>query len=828
MGVKCPKCQHENSEDSLYCGKCGTQFPSPEGIKVTETLETSKEELTRGSIFAGRYEIIEELGKGGMGRVYRVEDTKVKEEVALKLIKPEIASDKKTIERFRSELKIARKIRHKNVCGMYDLGEEKGTYYITMEYVPGEDLKSFIRRSRQLNTGTAITLAEQVCEGLAEAQRLGVIHRDLKPSNIMIDKEGSVRIMDFGIARTVKGKGITGSGVMIGTPEYMSPEQVEAVEVDQRSDIYSLGIILYEMLTGQLPFKGDTPFSIGVKQKSEIPRPPKEINEQVSEDLNYVILKCMEKEKESRYQQAEELLFELNNIEKSIPSTEKFVPKRKSKTVKIGEIKRKSLILYMGVAVLLILLIAGGIYLLTRRGEAIDSIAVLPFENANPDTEYLSDGITESLINNLSQLPGMKKVIARGSVFRYKGKEIDPQAAGQELGVDAVLISQMNQRGDELSISVELMRVRDNSYIWGKQYKRHVEEIFAIQEEISNSITDGLRLRLTEKELKILIRRYTEKTDAYQAYLKGRYYWNKRTAEGFQKGIEYFEQAIEKDPTYALAYAGLADCYSFLGWHDFLPSKEVYPRARAAAEKALEIDEALSEAHTSLAFVKYLYDWDWQGAEREFRRAIEINPSYSTAHQWYAQYLSSRKRHDEAIAEARRAQELDPLSLSILHSMGLIFYQGRQYDRAIEQFQKILEMDPTYVAAHWFLAYPYVQKAMYGEAITEVQTAIDLTGERDPPLVAWLGIAYSYSGERDKAEMVIEELLELSKQRYVAPCYIVFIYIGLGQKDQAFEWLEKAYEVRDDWFVGLKTSPLFDGLRSDPRFKALLEKISSD
>jgi serine/threonine protein kinase/Tfp pilus assembly protein PilF len=825
--IKCPQCDTDNPSDSKYCKECATPLPDQE-VSVTKTLEAPANELSRGTTFAGRYEIIEELGKGGMGKVYRAEDKKIKEEVALKLIKPEIASDKKTIERFSHELKTARKIRHKNVCGMYDLGESKGTHYITMEYVPGEDLKSFIRRSRQLSTGTAITLAKQVCEGLAEAHRLGVIHRDIKPSNIMIDKEGNARIMDFGIARSLKSKGITGAGMMVGTPEYMSPEQVDGGEVDQRSDIYSLGVILYEMVTGRLPFEGDTPLSVAMKHKSEAPKEPREINIQIPYDLSSVILKSMEKNKENRYQRAEELLSKLSDIEKSISTTEKAAPARMPKTVKIRESKWKSLILYVGVAVVMIFLVAGGIYLFTRRGEAIDAIAVLPFENANPDTEYLSDGITESLINKLSQLPGMKKVIARGSVFRYKGKEVDPQAAGQELAVDAVLIGQMSERGDELSISVELMRVRDNSHIWGNQYKQNISEILTIQEEISNSIADGLRLKLTKEGAESLAKRDTENTEAYQAYLKGRYHWNKRTVEGFLKGIEYFEQAIAKDPTYALAYAGIADCYSFLGWHDFLPSGEVYPKARAAAEKALEIDEALAEAHTSLAFVKYLYDWDWPGAEREFKRAIELNPSYATAHQWFAQYLSNRARHDEAMAEAKQAQELDPLSLSIIHTMGLIFYQRRQYDQAIEQFQKILELDPNYIAAHWFLAYPYVQKAMYGEAIAEVQKAIDLTGKRAPPLVAWLGIAYSHSGERDKAKKVIEELVEISKQRYVAPCYIAFIYAGLGEKDKAFEWLDKGYEVRDDWFVGLKTSPLFDSLRSDPRFKVLLEKISSD
>ncbi len=388
MGVRCPKCQHDNPHDTLFCGKCGTKLPSPEGFEGTKTLESPTEELTRGSVFAGRYEIIEELGKGGMGRVYRVEDKKVHEEVALKLIKPEIAKDKKTIERFRNELKIARKIRHKNVCAMYDLGEEKGRHYITMDYIPGQDLKGLIRQTGRLAISTAISIGKQVCEGLKEAHRVGVIHRDLKPNNIMIDKEGSVRIMDFGIARTVKDIGITGSGMMIGTPEYMSPEQVEGEEVDQFSDIYTLGIILYEMTTGTLPFKADTPFAVGIKHKSEAPRNPKELNPQISDDLSRLILKCMEKPQENRYQDVEEILEDLGKIEKGIPTTERQAVKIKPEEDPASEQKWEK------------------------------SIAVLPFTNMSADLEqeYFCDGIAEEIINALTNVESLR-IVARTSAF---------------------------------------------------------------------------------------------------------------------------------------------------------------------------------------------------------------------------------------------------------------------------------------------------------------------------------------------------------------------------------------------------------------------------
>jgi serine/threonine-protein kinase len=827
MGVECPKCKTENTSDSEFCKKCATPLPSSKEIPVTETLETPAEELTTGSIFAGRYKIIEELGKGGMGKVYKAIDKKLNEEVALKLIKPEIASDKKTLERFNNELKFARKIAHKNVGRMYELMEEKGTHFITMEYVPGQDLRGLIRQTGQLTVGTALSITKQVCEGLTEAHRLGVIHRDLKPQNIMIDKEGMARIMDFGIARSVSGKGITGAGVMVGTPEYMSPEQVESKETDQRSDIYSLGIILYEMVTGRVPFEGDTPLSVAVKHKTEAPPDPKQVNTQIPEDLSHLILRCMEKNKENRFQSAGEVSSVLEKIEKGIPTTERIVPKRKPEPVKIGEIKWKKSILYSGAVVLLILIIIAGFYLFVGPREAIDTIAVLPFENVNesPETEYLCDGVTESLINKLSQLPTMKRVIARGSVFRYKGKEIDPQAVGKELGVNAVLISQLSQHGDELSISVELMNVRDNSHIWGKQYKRTISEIFVIQEEISNSIIDSLKLKLTREEKQPLTKRYTENTEAYQLYMKGRYFWNKRTEDAYRKAIEYFEEAIKKDPSYALAYTGMADCYNLIGNYAYLRPEEAYPKAKEAALKALNIDNALTEAHTSLAFVLYDYDWDWEGAESEYKRAIELNPGYATNYHWYAFNLSNLERHDEAIAAIKRAQELDPLSLIINNEVGHILYKARQYDKAIEAFQKTLEMNPEFWKTHQDLARTYLEKGMYGEAIKEIQKAKEFLKGWRPSFDKLIGTAYVRMGKIEEAQQVLDNLLERSKQVYVSPDIIAKFYFALGENDQGFKWLERAYEDRTR-LTDLRVSPAYDSVRSHPRFKALLKKMN--
>ncbi|MBA7694502.1 hypothetical protein ES703_103113 [subsurface metagenome] len=414
-----------------------------------------------------------------------------------------------------------------------------------------------------------------------------------------------------------------------------------------------------------------------------------------------------------------------------------------------------------------ILLVAAGFYLFFARGKHIDSIAVLPFENMSkdPDTEYLSDGITGTLIDKLSQLPGLKKVIARGSVFRYKGKEIDPQAVGQELGVDTVLMSQMSQRGNELSISVELVKVQDNSHIWGKKFTQRLEDIFSIEEEIAKEITMALQMKLTGEEKEGLVKRYTEDREAYNLYLKGRYYWNKRTEEAFQKGLEYFQLAIEKDPTYALAYAGIADCYNLLQVYAYLPPKEAFHKARAAAEKALEIDSSLAEAHTSLAWVRWSYDLDWSSGEKEFKRALELNPSYATGHHWYSIYLTAMGRHAESLAQIKRAREVDPLSLMINTDLGFVLFYGRQDDLAIEQYHKTLEMDKDFVVSYWRLAMIYAQKEIYNEAIAATQNMKELLGGEDPLFLTTLGYIYSLSGKRNEAKKVLNELSELSKHR---------------------------------------------------------------
>ncbi len=615
---------------------------------------------------------------------------------------------------------------------------------------------------------------------------------------------------------------------MIGTPEYMSPEQAEGRKADQRSDIYSLGVIFYEMVTGSIPFEGETPLSIALKHETEQPRDPKELNAQVPSDISQVILKCMEKDREKRYQTARELLSELDKIEKRLSVEKGALPKRKLEAKKAGRKKWKRVLLYGSGFVILILLVIAGISYLTERLGTIDSIAVLPFENVDEDseTEYLGDAITESIINRLTQLPSLKKVIARSSVFRYKEREIDPQVVGKELGVDAVLVSQMRRRGDELSISVELVNVEDNTRIWGDQYyTREISEIFAIQEGISNSIADNLRLRLTGEELERITRRDTESTEAFVAYSKGRYFWNKRTEEDLNRAIGYFEQALQLDPNYALAYVGLANSYLLLPEYGVFPSKEAYPKVKEAALKALEIDDMLAEAYVTLAQIERRYDYNWAAAERTYKHAIELDPNYATAHHWYGYDLMCVERYDEAIQEIKRAHELDPLSLVINRNLGQVLYRAGRYEEALEVLNKTLEMDPTFSSTHFYLGSIYLRMSRYEDALMEFQKEKEYARGWVARADAWIGVAYMKLGQREKTQEILDELIKRSEQTYVQATIIAMLYFILEEDDKGFQWLEKGYEEYDSFLRLIRTDKIFDRVRSDPRFREIVRKM---
>jgi serine/threonine-protein kinase len=783
--VLCPKCKNQNPSDSKFCKECGTQLietVEPD-TSFTKTLETPKEELTRGTVFADRYEIIEELGKGGMGTVYRVEDQKIREEIALKLIKPEIAFDKRTIERFRNELKLARKIRHKNICQMFDIGEWNGLHFITMEYISGEDLKSFIHRSKQLSIPAAIAIAEEVCEGLKEAHGLGVIHRDLKPANIMIDRDGNSRIMDFGIARTLKGMGVTDAGVMIGTPEYMSPEQAEGKDVDESSDLYSLGVILYEMVAGQLPFEGDTPLSIAMKHKMEAPPDPKDINPHVSENLKELLLKCLEKDPQKRYRNAEELLTDLRKIEEPEPQ-----PHKKASS------------------------------------EWKKSIAVLPFKNmsADPEQEYFCEGLSEELINALTQIKDLR-VVARTSAFSFKDKEIDIREIGHKLNVETVLEGSVRKSGNRLRITAQLINVIDGYHLWSDRFDRDQADVFDIQDEISLAITEKLKLELLGAEKQKLTKRYTEDVEAYNIYLKGLYFRRKLTGKNIEKAIELFNQAIDKDPKNALAWAGLAYAHMVSTFYGEQTPKETYPLAKKAVLQALKLDDQIAEAYEAHAAINAYMEWDWEAAKVNLDRAQELNPGYAWVYLHRGSLMMYQAEFEDGIKSFIKACELDPLNTAFNRNLGCIYFRAGQIDNAIETLQRTIEMDPDFPMTHLYLAYVYIQKKLYKEALEELQKEKSLHGGILEP---HLGIVYNLMGQRDKTRRILDELIERSEKEYISPYGIALLHFVLGENDLGFSCLDKASETRDGWMVQIKIDFLLDNVRSDPRFKEILKKIN--
>ncbi|MGI8897883.1 MAG: protein kinase domain-containing protein [Pyrinomonadaceae bacterium] len=823
----------------------------------------------------GRYEIRSQLGAGGMGEVYLAFDTELDRTVAIKILPEAFASNQQRLQRFVQEAKAASALNHPHILTIYEIGTATATRFIVTEFVDGDTLRQRIRNG-SLSINEILDIAIQAAGALAAAHAAGIIHRDIKPENIMVRRDGFIKLLDFGLAKLTgaadsttdteaptKAMVNTGAGVVMGTASYMSPEQAKGTKVDARTDLWSLGVVLYEMISGQQPFAGESPTETISLILQKEPAPLTRYTKEVPAELERIVAKTLTKNREERYQTGKDLLVDLRNlkrklevdaeIDRTAPSELRSVastsvgqdmpathsgnalataqtsaaPAPSSAEYIVSGIKQHKLA--AAVAVLAMVLGAFGLvaYLQTRNTEvAIESIAVLPFQNrsAETDTEYLSDGLAESLIYRLSQLPNLR-VSPTSSVFRYKGKEIDPVKVGQELGVNAVLSGRIVQRGDNLTISAELVDVRYNKLLWGEQYDRKMSDLLATQREIAREIVDKLKLKVSGEQ-KALAKHYTESNEAYQFYLKGRFYWNKRSEEGFQKALQYFQQAIERDPNFALAYSGLADTYNLLGGPEAggnLPPNEVLPKAKAAALKALEIDETLAEPHVSLAHAIYFYDRDWAGAEREFKRAIELNPNYSVAHHWYAIYLSVLGRR-EALVEIRRAHELDPLSLSISAWLGRILALSGQSDQAIEQLRKTLELDPNFALAHLRLGLIYEERGRYDQAITEFKQVLKLSGGK-PLGIAALAHAYALAGKRAEAQKNLDELLQLSKQRFVSPTSIAVIYIALDDKDQAFTWLEKGNDVRDLNVVRLQVDSRFEPLRSDPRFVDLVRRI---
>jgi serine/threonine-protein kinase len=767
----------------------------------------------------GPYEILAPIGAGGMGEVYRARDTRLGREVAIKVLPEHLAEDQQSLARFEREAKAVAALSHANILVLFDVGAHDGIHYVVTELLEGETLRDRLTRS-PLSWRQTVDLGIALADGLAAAHGKEIVHRDIKPANIFLTAVGQIKILDFGLARWQPKASSedetltlddTQAGTVMGTVGYMSPEQVRGERADASSDIFSLGCVLYEAATGRRAFSGKSAADTMAAILKEDPPAIADTGKQVPAELGRVIERCLAKSPAQRFHSAHDLAFALRGLvsrDHAVPA-----PTRRFPVV-------------VTVAVLAVLAAAASFfYWRNPTSTRIDSLAVLPFVNSSgsPDADYLSDGITESLMDSLSQLPSLK-VMSHDAVFRYKGKNPDARAAGRELGVRAVLTGRIEQRGDNLSVSAELVDVDGNAHLWGERYDRKVADALAVQREIAAEISGKLRARLGNERKAQIARRQTENPEAYQLYLKGHYYASKFDTEDLNKGLDYFHQALALDPNYALAYQGISDYYN-LATDYLMPPTEAGPKAEEAARKALEIDDSLVEAHLHLAAEYFWYDFDWSAADRELRRAFELDPNNASAHRLRGWYLTELGRFDEGVNEGRRAEALDPLDLETALILGFDLYYAHRYDEAVTQLRKCLDLEPNFWPAYYYLAQVYQQQGKFPEAIAALQKARGIEDRIAAPL-AELAHAYAASGRTAEARHALEELLARSRTGHVSKYLIATVYAALGDKNEALTRLEQAYSERS-WYLGfLKSDPELDSLRSEPRFQDLVRRMN--
>lgn len=884
---KCPNCEMENPDSAKFCTECGTELeaeekepsvafePSETPPRVaaekpaqpefeSEPLQTLTEappgyfpldKPADQPFFGERFKIIEELGTGRLGKVFLVFDKAMEREMAARLIRADIAQDSQAFADFSRELNTERGIVHKNVARIFELHSETGTPFITMEFVPGQDLKRLIRQREQIPKEIAVSIAMQVCEGLAEIHRLGLIHGDLRTDNIRIDKDGTAKIMDIGITPLLKNKMAAGTGATISSPEYLSPEQVKGTVPDRRSDIYSLGIILYEMLTGSLPFSGETPETIGRKHLEEIPRPPQELNPRIPVHLSLLVLRCLEKDRQKRYQTAKELQVQLDKIETlsrpetqpapAVPPLKQFPAKTEVRAISKLAAARKKFAplekldlkkLALPVAAAAVVLILGFVlwHLIIAPSKEPKpdasaslkpSVAVLPFEDLSPGKtqEYLGDGMAESLIDALSHISDLY-IPAKTSSFSFKAGGTDNTKIGRKLAVEHVFQAGFQETENKLQLSARLIQAESGAVVWSQEYERNPEDIFTVEEEIAQSIVRALKIRLPQEKKAVLFKNRAANYEGFVEYAQGRFFMGKGGKENLEKAMAHLQKAIEKDPQYSPAYTALADVYINLASTSFRPRDKAFLAAKDAALKALLLDPGAADAHMLLALIKQDYEWDFAAAEKEYREALRIKQNNAAARYLYSVLLSALGLHEQALSEIKTARSLDPLSPAINAQVGAALYFARIYDQAVEELKRALLIAPGFYENYDYLGLAYIQMGQYEDAIRSFERAADL-GREAVDTDLRIAFVHALQGRRREVGGKLTEALKAAKQTYVSYVSIASVYAGLNEKEQALFCLEKAFEERDINLIFLKVLPLVDSARGDSRFVNLITKI---